>query len=56
VVKGFAERKVDVKIFLLGVADSDDELIPSKEYPQYKGRHFFVRRVTRMSYKSPSGP
>ena len=49
VVKGFADRKVDVKIFLVGVADSDDELIPSQDYAQDKGRHFFIRRVPRMS-------
>jgi hypothetical protein len=49
VVKGFADRGVDVKIFIVGVADSDDDLLSSREYAQYKGRHFYVRRVPRMA-------
>jgi AAA domain len=49
VVKGFSDRKLDVKIFIVGVADSDDELISSTGYPEYKGRHLRARRVPRMS-------
>jgi hypothetical protein len=49
VVKGFSDRGVDVKILIVGVADWDDELIPSREYPQYKGRHFSARRIPRMA-------
>jgi AAA domain len=50
VVKAFADRRIPVKIFLVGVADSDDELIPNEEYQrEYKERHFFVRRVPLMS-------
>jgi hypothetical protein len=49
VVKGFADRGVNVKIVLVGVADTGDELIPAAEYAQYKGRHFIARRVPRMS-------
>lgn len=49
VVKGFSDRGVDVKILIVGVADSDDELLSSPEYAQYKGRHFHVRRVPRMT-------
>ena len=49
VVKGFADRGLNIKILLVGVADSDDELIPAREYAQYKGRHFIARRVPRMT-------
>ena len=48
VVKGFTDRNVKVTIVIVGVADSDDELLSSREYEQYKGRHFFARRVPRM--------
>jgi hypothetical protein len=48
VVKGFTDRNVRVTIVMVGVADSDDELLSSREYEQYKGRHFFARRVPRM--------
>jgi hypothetical protein len=49
VVKGFSDRGANVKIFLVGAADTDDELIPTRDYAQYKGRHFVARRVPRMS-------
>jgi Holliday junction resolvasome RuvABC ATP-dependent DNA helicase subunit len=49
VVKGFADRGLNLKILLVGVADTDDELVPAPEYAQYKGRHFVARRVPRMS-------
>jgi hypothetical protein len=49
VVKGFTDHDVDVRLVITGVADSDDELLTSREYQQYKGRHFFAHRVPRMS-------
>ncbi len=49
VVKGFSDHDVDVRIVIAGVADSDDGLLTSREYQQYKGRHFFAHRVPRMS-------
>jgi len=49
VVKGFADRKIDVRIFLVGVADSDDELVPSQAYQESKGRHFVTHRVPLMA-------
>jgi AAA+ ATPase superfamily predicted ATPase len=49
VVKGFSDHGVNIKIFLVGVADSDDELIQTPDYPQYKGRNFVAKRVPRMS-------
>jgi hypothetical protein len=49
VVKGFADKGVDVKIVIVGVADSGDQLLASREYAQYKTRHFLVRRIPRMS-------
>jgi len=48
VVKGFTDRNVEMTIVIVGVADNDDELLSSREYEQYKGRHFFARRVSRM--------
>ena len=49
VVKGFSDRKLAVKIIFVGVADSDDELLSSPEYAQYKDRHFRARFVSRMT-------
>jgi hypothetical protein len=49
VVKGFSDRRLVLPIFFVGVADSDDALISSPEYPQYKGRHFCAELVPRMS-------
>jgi hypothetical protein len=50
VVKAFADKEIRVKIFLVGVAGSDLDLIPNEDYRvHYKDRHFSVHRVTRMS-------
>jgi Cdc6-like AAA superfamily ATPase len=47
-VKSLTDRRIAVTVVIVGVADTDDELISSPEYDQYKGRHLFPRRVPRM--------
>jgi AAA domain len=47
-IKGFADRGVNMKIMLVGVADTADELVSSPAFVGYKGRHFFAHRVPRM--------
>ena len=49
VVKGLSDEKISIKLVLVGIAESDTDLLTSPEYPQYKGRHFVATRIPRMN-------
>ena len=48
VVKGLADKNVKLNIVIVGVADSDTQLLTSQEYPQYKLRHFIAKKIPKM--------
>jgi hypothetical protein len=47
--KALSDNGVRVRLFFVGVADSDEHLIASPEYREAKDRHFIVKRVPRMN-------
>ena len=49
VVKTLTDNAVNVRLLFAGSARSDDELITSSEYAQYKMRHFVAAELPRMS-------
>ncbi len=51
VVKGLADKNIKLKIVIVGIADSDTQLLTSKEYPQYKLRHFTAVRIPKMEFE-----
>lgn len=48
-MKDLSDEKIPITLVLVGIADSDTDLLTSPEYPQYKGRHFLAFRIPRMS-------
>ena len=48
VVKGLADKNIKLNIVIVGVADSDTQLLTSQEYPQYKLRHFIAKKIPKM--------
>lgn len=47
--KGLSDQRIEVQLFLVGVADDDDDLIRNPEYRKSKSRHFSISRIPRMS-------
>jgi hypothetical protein len=47
--KSLSDNKIPVRLFFVGVADSDEHLVSSSEYREAKDRHFIVKRVPRMN-------
>lgn len=51
VVKGLADTNIKLRIVIVGIADSDTQLLTSQEYPQYKMRHFIAEKIPKMGFK-----
>lgn len=49
VVKGISDNNIKTQIAIVGVASSDEELLTSPEYTQYKMRHFIVAEIPEMN-------
>lgn len=49
VVKGISDNNIKTQIAIVGVAASDEELLTSPEYAQYKMRHFIVAEIPEMN-------
>ena len=49
VVKGISDNNIKTQIAIVGVATSDEELLTSPEYPQYKMRHFIAAEIPEMN-------
>ncbi len=49
VVKTLADNNIGVRIFCVGTASSDSDLLKSPEYPQYKMRHFTAAQIPLMN-------
>jgi len=49
-VKALSDNKVKVRLFFVGIAESDEALFPPVgDYPEYKLRHYIAAKIPRMS-------
>ena len=51
VVKGLADKNIETRIAIVGVACSDTNLLTTTNYPQYKLRHFTAERIPKMHFE-----